>query len=114
MANTLKELLDMTGNTLNDGVLTIRDIGSTKINKINDPSIEKVITYVDDIYMFLDGDKKKNNLRIIEVMLPFAKVALKNVHPDCIIASKGEVGIDHLKLTDASGIRSSIVLGKKE
>lgn len=86
MANLkLNELLDIAGNKLENGVLTIKDIGdAVTIFITGDSSIKKIVSHLDRIKLSLSGGDD-NQIEVIELKRPGAELAARSVRDKTLI-----------------------------
>jgi len=86
MANLkLKELLELAGNDLNNGVLTIKDVGeATTIFIAGDASIKRIVVHTDRIKLSLSGGED-NKVEVIELKRPGAELAARSVRDNTLI-----------------------------
>ncbi len=114
MLDNLEQILDLTGNSENAGVLYIHDAGVEEYVTMTDPSISKILVYAPSIYLNLAGDKKLNKVSHVELHAPHCKFGLRNAHPDTIIASKGSFEIKLLISTDGRDLVETLAVEKKK
>jgi len=94
---TYEDLLDIAGNSSENGVLTISDTVERRY-AISDSNLVNIIVKTpSDVLLNLPGD---NKVKFIEVVSNGIQFGVKNANPECIIAIKNSIVLRHLLLND--------------